>query len=110
MIGKEILSHKPVPLCEVADLLSEREKEGELGFEQKGALDYASKFRHLSKDKCEDLISKLLELPFMSENMAIKLVDTLPKTEEEVILVFGQEKKDITKGQVKEVMEILEKI
>lgn len=107
MIGKEIISIKPIPLCEVAEMLSEREKEGELGFEQKGALDYASKFRHLSKDKCEELISKLLELAFMSENMAVKLVDVLPKTEEEVILVFGQEKKDITKGQVKEVLDVL---
>ncbi len=107
MIGKEIISHKAVPLCEVADILFEREKEGELGFEQKGALDYASKFRHLSKDKCDELISKFLELPFMSENMSVKLVDLLPKTEEEIILIFGQEKKDITKGQVKEVLDIL---
>jgi len=110
MIGKEIISHKPIPLCEVAEMLSEREKEGELGFEQKGALDYSLKFRHLSKDKCEELISKLLELSFMSENMSVKLVDVLPKTEEEVILVFGQEKKDITKGQVKEVLEVLSQI
>lgn len=110
MIGKEIISHKPIPLCEVAELLFEREKDGELGFEQKGALDYASKFRHLSKDKCDDLIGTLLELPFMSDNMAVKLVDVLPKTEEEIILVLGQEKKDITKGQAKEVLEILSKI
>jgi len=110
MIGKEILSHKPVPLCEVAEILSEREKEGELGFEQKGALDYSTKFRHLSQAKCESLISKLLDLTFVSENMAIKVVDVLPKTEEEVILVFSQEKKDITKGQVKEILDVLEEI
>lgn len=110
MIGKEILSHKPIPLCEVAEMLSEREKEGELGFEQKGALDYAMKFRHLSQAKCEGLISKLLDLTFVSENMAIKVVDVLPKTEEEVILVFSQEKKDITKGQVKEILDVLAEI
>ncbi len=107
MLGKEIKSNRVVSLSEVAQMLEEREKAGELGFEQKGALEYAKKFGHLSVEKSHELIAKLLELPFMSEAMAVKVVDLLPKSEVEVKLIFQQEKRDLTSAQAKQVLEIV---
>ncbi|MCX8205918.1 MAG: RNA polymerase Rpb4 family protein [Candidatus Micrarchaeota archaeon] len=107
MLGKEIKGSRVVPLSEVAAILEAREKDGELGFEQKNALTYAQKFAHLSKEKCHELIAKLSELPFVSDSMAVKLVDLLPKTEPEVMLIFQQEKRDITAAQCKQVLDIL---
>lgn len=107
MIGKEIKSSRTVSLSEVVKILEEREKSSELGYEQKNALEYARKFSHLSVDKSRELISKLTELPFVSEAMAVKIVDLLPKTEEEVMLIFQQEKRDITTAQAREVLDLI---
>ena len=107
MIGKKIISNKVVPLSEVLAMLTERENAGELGFEQKGALEYSSKFSHLSVEKSNELISKLSDLPFVSDAMAVKLVDLLPKKEEEIQLIFAQEKRDLTKAQIKQLLETI---
>ncbi|MCX8200010.1 MAG: RNA polymerase Rpb4 family protein [Candidatus Micrarchaeota archaeon] len=107
MIGKEIKGMKAIPLCEVARMLEERQKEGELGFEQKATLDYAQKYSHVSVEKAHELMQKIMDLQFASEVMAVKLVDIMPKTEEEVKLIFQQEKRDITSAQAKQVLDIL---
>ncbi|MEM3364219.1 MAG: RNA polymerase Rpb4 family protein [Candidatus Micrarchaeia archaeon] len=107
MIGKEIKSARAVPLCEVANILEERQKEGELGFEQKATLDYAQKYSHVSVAKAHELMHKIADLQFASEAMAVKLIDLMPKTEEEVKLIFQQEKRDITSAQAKQVLDIL---
>ncbi len=110
MIGKEIIQHKPVPLAEVHKILVAREEEDELGFEQKNALEYSGKFSHVSPEKAEELMNKLMELPFVSDAMAVKLVDLLPKDENLVKLIFAQEKRDLTEGEIKEVLDIISKL
>jgi len=107
MIGKEIKSTKVIPLSEVSRILEERQKDGELGFEQKSALEYAQKHSHVSQEKAHELISKIMDLQFASEAIAVKLVDLLPKSEDEVKLIFQQEKREITSAQAKQVLEIL---
>ncbi len=107
MFGKEIRDSRVVCLAEVSKILSEREKDGELGFEQKKALEYAVKHSNLSYEKSKELIGKLIELPYVSEAMAVKLVDLVPKTEEEVALIFQQEKRDLTNAQIKELLGII---
>lgn len=107
MIGKEIKSVRAVPLCEVSRMLEERQKEGELGFEQKSTLDYAQKHSHVSPEKARELMAKIMSLQFASEAMATKLVDLMPKSEEEVKLIFQQEKREITNAQAKQVLDVL---
>ena len=107
MIGKKIQANRVAPLPEVLEILSKREEGGELGFEQKGALEYARKFSHISLEKARELISRLIEFPFVSEAMAAKVVDLLPKKEEEVMLIFAQEKRDLTSAQAKQVLEAI---
>ncbi|MGB9634979.1 MAG: RNA polymerase Rpb4 family protein [Candidatus Micrarchaeia archaeon] len=107
MIGKKILNSKPVPLCDVLEMLVERENEGEIGFEQKNALEYARKHSHLSSSKAHEVIEKLLEKPYISRAMAVKIVDLLPRKESEIMLILQQERKDITPAQAKEVLGII---
>ena len=107
MIGKQIKGTKVIPLCEVSKMLEDRQKEGELGYEQKATLDYAQKYSHVSVEKAHELIAKIVGLQFASEAMAVKLIDLLPRTEEEVKLILQQEKRDITSAQAKQVLDII---
>jgi DNA-directed RNA polymerase subunit F len=80
MIGKELLTKKPVSLSHVKDLLSGRDyTTKESTYEQTQTLDYATKFAKLSKDKAESLFNNLLNLDGMTEDMAVKIVDFLPE-------------------------------
>lgn len=80
MIGKELLSKKPVSLSHVKDMLSSRDyTTKESTYEQTQTLDYATKFAKLSKDKAESLFNNLLNVDGMTEEMAVKIVDFLPE-------------------------------
>lgn len=82
-----------MPLATVKAILSKREKEGELHYEQKLALDYAKKFARLSEAESKDLIEDLmkLEIPRFKERHAVKLADTVPEDKAGVKAVFSKE-------------------
>jgi len=51
MIGKKIIVQSNVPLHEVKTILSERNKDGELSYEQQAAFDYSKKFAKITPAK-----------------------------------------------------------
>ena len=62
MIGKEQSEPEPISVVEAFEILEERKKEGELGYEQQLAYEHAKKFAKLSKEKAEKLEKELIEL------------------------------------------------
>ncbi|MFH1588453.1 MAG: RNA polymerase Rpb4 family protein [Candidatus Diapherotrites archaeon] len=108
MIGKTTISKKPVSLFEVKEILSERSKEGELNYEQQAVLDYSTKFSPLTKAKSDKLFEQLSQIDGLSKGLVVKLVDLLPKDEEELnlLLVKGV---DLTEEQKKSVLGLIQK-
>lgn len=91
MIGKELLSKKPVSLAHVKELLSSRDySTKESTYEQTQTLDYATKFAKLSNDKAESLFNNLLNLDGMTEELAVKIVDFLPEDLEAMKLLLSK--------------------
>jgi DNA-directed RNA polymerase subunit F len=102
---------KPVPLAVVRNLLAKREREGELHYEQKLALDYAKKFAKLDQKEAEDVIGALmkLEIPRFKERHAVKLVDIMPEDKTAVRAVFSKESITLNPEQTESVLKILNK-
>ena len=90
MLGKELLSKKPVSLVHVKDILSNRDSTKEATYEQTQTLEYVSKFAKLSKDKAESLYNNLLNLNGMTEEVAVKVVDFLPEDLEAAKLLLSK--------------------
>ncbi|MEM3399479.1 MAG: RNA polymerase Rpb4 family protein [Candidatus Micrarchaeia archaeon] len=109
MIGKEMIKIKPVSLGTVAEILGEREKEGELGFEQQTTLEYAKKFTKLEKEKREQLFNELKALERMSDDAAVKIVDVLPRNAEQVNAIFAKERYVLSQSEIEEVLRIVGK-
>ncbi len=91
MIGKELLSKKPVSLSHVKELLSSRDySTKEATYEQTQTLDYATKFAKLSGDKAESLYNNLMNVENMTEELAVKIVDFLPEDLESMKLLLSK--------------------
>jgi DNA-directed RNA polymerase subunit F len=100
---------KMVTLAEVKDILSDRQKDGELTAEQKLALDHAQKFSRVDSKKARKLVKELTELGFVSEVNAVKIADVLPSTADDVRLVFSKERASVEKKDIEKVLSVVEK-
>ncbi len=109
MIGKELVSKKPVSLPHVKDILETRDHAGkEPSYEQTQTLEYATLFSKLSKDKAESLYNNLLNLDGMNEEIASKFVDFLPEDVEAAKLLLPKNAA-LTDGVLSEAVDLAKK-
>lgn len=108
MIGKEIVSKKPVPLSEVSEILEKRKKENEeLGYEQELAYEHAKKFSKIDAKKAKKLIEKLDEIKKLSDETKIKIAEIMPINEDTIRQIIANEPYNFEDAEIKKIMEIL---
>ena len=102
MIGKKIVSKENVPLFKVKEMLTERNKDGELSYEQQQAFDYSKKFTKVTPVKGEKLLKELQSIEGLDEDFMVKAMDVLPSDIEEARLILhkGMDITDDTLNQV----------
>lgn len=98
-----------VTLAEVKQLLTREGKERELSPEQKLALEHAQRFTTLDQDDVKKLKKELGALGFLSEQHIVKIVDLLPRTADDVRLIFAKERSGPDKKQVEQILETVQK-
>ncbi len=94
MSGRNDKMARIVALPEALEILEKREKEGEFGYEQTLALDYAKKFSKIDEPKAAELKKELQELG-MSENIAISIVNVMPMDVTQVKQILANDKKEL---------------
>ena len=109
MIGKKIIETRPATVSEVAEVLSERKGDGELGFEQQATLEYAEKFSKLKKEKSGKLKGELAKMEKISADAAAKIADLMPKRASELTLIFAKERYSLNDKEAEEIISIVEK-
>jgi DNA-directed RNA polymerase subunit F len=101
---------KFITLSEVKNILKKVEKERkELTYEQRIALEHANKFAKLQSQKTKDLISDLNKLDFIEESHIYKIVDLLPKTNEDIKTIFAKERINLNDDKIKKILNIVNK-
>jgi len=100
MLGKKVMSEKPLTLAEVRKILKEREKEGELNYEQKVSYEYVKTFGKITATKLKEAMTKLkaLEVP---EEQLVKIINICPTTDEELTLIFDKVRYDLEPNRKK---------
>ncbi len=85
----KIIEQKPVTLSEVKKAL-ESSNEEDQNFRITKTKEYLDYFAKLSEKEAKELKKKIedLNIPRLKEEMIVKVVDLLPKSEEEVSLIF----------------------
>lgn len=107
MMGRSGEMNRVATIPEVLDILEERKKGGELGYEQQLAYEHVKKFSKLTKAKAEKL-RKELEGLGLSEKLCVMIVDIMPTEMMQLKQIAANEKRGVDEAVLKKVMEVVE--
>ncbi|VVC02253.1 Uncharacterised protein [uncultured archaeon] len=102
----KINSSTPLTLARVKEMLKAREKEGELGYEQKQAQEYSEKFAKQERKKAEDLVDKVMENKKITRETAVILVNIAPTHPETVKTIVLKDKAELTDDEAQEIAKL----
>ena len=114
MLVKQIISEEILTLGEVRNLLDEvreeRSKEDkELGYELRKAISHAEIFARLDAQKSRELMKELSKLEKMKPEIAVRITDILPMTNDEVRSIYAKERYTLSEQELKDILEIVMK-
>jgi len=111
---KEVRSFEYITISEAKEIMekiaAKRQEEAELLFETRRALKHLRTFAKLPADKARELVSELMKLPQVgSKELAVKLVDIMPRVPDEVRVIYAKEKVTLTPEQIQEILEVIDR-
>ncbi|MCL4365327.1 MAG: hypothetical protein M1569_02430 [Candidatus Marsarchaeota archaeon] len=77
MAGKKRIDSRLASVAEVMEILEDRKKGGELGYEQTLTLEYAGKFSKLKESESRKMEKDLEDLG-LTETLALKVIEIMP--------------------------------
>lgn len=112
MLVKQIISEEIITLSEVKDILEavreERAKEDkELGYELRKAISHAEMFARLEPARSRELMNELLKLEKMKPEIAVRIADILPLTNDEVRSIYAKERYTLSEKELKDILELV---
>ncbi|MBU4076576.1 MAG: RNA polymerase Rpb4 family protein [Euryarchaeota archaeon] len=115
MIVKKVLQEEGLTLPEVKKILDhikeERETEGkELGYELRKAISHAEIFSKISAKKSRELVNELLKLEKMKPEIAIRIADVLPLSNDEIRTIYAKERYTLSEDELKQILELVIKV
>jgi DNA-directed RNA polymerase subunit F len=103
----KINASKPATLSEVREILSERGEEGELGYEQSQALEHAEKYWKCDSKKVQKLLGNLTKKDKMTEEIALKIIDVLPKDPTTLKAILAKDKIEMSDEELADIIKEL---
>jgi DNA-directed RNA polymerase subunit F len=112
MLVKQIISEDILTLSEVKNLLDEVKEERsnedkELGYELRKAISHAEMFARLEPQKSREFMDELLKLEKMKPEIAVRIVDILPLTNDEVRSIYAKERYTLSEKELKDILELV---
>jgi DNA-directed RNA polymerase subunit F len=105
----KVIETKPVGMPEAREIMSSREKDKELSYEQKLAMEHLNKFTKLKPADAKKFLEELSAVLRMSEETKIQILNLLPKTAEELRMIFTRENFSLKDNEIKKILEIVKK-
>ncbi len=105
----EVLSERMVTIAEVKKILEDSMKRGELNSIQLITLEYARSFTKIKEDKVEEARKFLIEEKGLPEEVAIQILNIMPKSIEELRTILTTVQKTFTTEELSEIVNELDK-
>lgn len=105
----KIIEAKPIPMAIARAVMAEKEKEKELGYEQKVAYEHLTKFTKLKEADAEKFLEELNSIVRMSQETAVQVVNLLPKSADEMRLIFSRERFSLKEDEINKILELVKK-
>ena len=106
----EIKSEKIVTSYEAKKILKKREKDSELNYEQKNALDYLSKFKKTAERDIQGLIGDLDKIEKLQDRHIVAIVEMMPGDEEDLRLLFASERIVLEDNEKQQILSAVKKV
>ena len=114
------MTERYVTIAEVRDLLEEvaESRKGSAGLlededvllaSQKAALDHAQKVSTISLEDANKIIEEVSQIEEVTDAIAVKIADILPKYPEDVRAIFSKERINLSNDKINQIIEIVEK-
>jgi DNA-directed RNA polymerase subunit F len=101
----EIKSEDFVSWSEVKKILAE--KEAELGYEQKNALEHLRNYFKLSEAKQKKILEDLQKIEKLRKKHIINILNFLPENQNELKVLFANERIVLSEDEAKKIVKII---
>lgn len=124
MIVKEIINEVVLTLAEAKEILNAlktrgegkkkeegkgEEHEEEIRYERRKAFEHTTKFAKLGAKESRALINELLGLAKMKEEIAVRIVDLMPRSKNEVRAIYAKERFTLTEENIEKILDCVAK-
>jgi DNA-directed RNA polymerase subunit F len=104
-----IMSEKEITDVEAKEILENREKDGELKYEQKGALSVFRKFIKADTEKIKKLVEELKSVERLREKQIVAIANFLPEDRDDLRAILHKEYTAFTSEEIDKILEIVKK-
>ncbi len=105
----EVKAQRFVSWAEAKSILMKKEKEKELGYEQKNALEHLRKFSKLSQKSVKEMDEELRKIEKLKEKHRIMILNFLPENEEQLRLIFHNDTTLLSDEDRKKILSVVKK-
>jgi len=113
MTFKEVIDFKYITSSEAKEIMEEiiakRKEKGEVSFEARKTMNYLNAVVKIDSEKAKKIVDELSKLPFVSDEIAIKIAEILPDIPDEVRVIIAKERITLTPEQIQEILDIVQK-
>jgi len=102
-----IISEVEITDAEAKELLENREKEGELKYEQKGTLSVLRKFIKTEPEKIRKLVEELKSVERLREKQIVAIANFLPEDRDDLRAILHKEYTAFTSEEIDKILEIV---
>ncbi len=101
----EIKSEKPMQFSEVKQVLSKREEQAELGYEQKITLAYLKSVYKAAPTKVAKAFTELKSIEKLSEKQITSILNFLPEDLDDMRVLFSNERVDLSPEEKQKILD-----
>jgi len=104
-----ILSEEVITDVEAKAIVETREKESDLKYEQKNALEVLQKFAKLDLEKSKALLGELKKIEKLREREMVAIINSLPEDRDDLRTVLQKDYNSLTDDEINLVLETVKK-
>jgi DNA-directed RNA polymerase subunit F len=105
----EVKNDRVVTWPEAKKILLEKEKQKELGYEQKNALEHLRKFCKMSEKNFKEIKEELKKIEKLNERQITNIINLLPQNLDELRVIFANERIVLSEEDKKKILDIVKK-
>ena len=103
----DIKNEKVISWADAKKILSDKEKNKELVYEQKNALDHLRKFCKLPETKSKKIIEELSAIECLKERHVVGIINFLPENSDELRTLFSNDRIVLSEDDSKKIVKII---